>query len=783
MASVPESFNPHISGQFSRAGLDDAAPGAEFTKITEGFAAVLFPPAKVHTARAPCPAKEKASKDASPTLLHDNTAAEETTSTAAAPAAAAKTGDATSFFINNEFGGNEDDQAVFYNPAQVVNRDLTICVMETFSRDRKAEPLRKGGVGDRGITIVEALSASGLRSVRYWKEITGLRYIIANDLDPDAVECMRRNLTFNGVPVGAPTLTGNTPAAEWRGVVPNEDDAVVLMQRLGLDPSAELRTAGIRVVPPRNAALGDRATLLTAGTEGEEGEKKEESAAAAGVPTLVPLLQRDRMDVVDLDPYGSASPFLDAAMQCSKEGALLCVTSTDSAILCGTYPETAHAKYNSVTIRHAACHEMAVRTLLAALERTANKHKKYIVPLLSLHIDFYVRVFVRVYTQQAEVKLAACKLAHYFKCTRCPNFSLVPLGRVKVHGKKNGGEEGGAGGEGGEKGQQQQQRGGGKQRKKERRADKREREEAEAAAAASGEAVPAPTSVAAEAEEEKAVPRRLTSDDTVPAEARDAAHPPTFCDFTRQPPNTFPPNHDRSVPFAVNPSTIRNVSYECCVCHGAVAIAGPIYAAPTHDRAFLAKLDAVIAERHAEGRLTATNRIRGLVAAAAEELPNAPMYAEVPEIASLVRTPTPPLPEFVAAVCRLGYAASQVHCNHAGLKTDAPVDVLVGLMLDYKNRAAQQQQQQAQLQIEEGSSAAATTADSTTTKSAAASSGDEGGRKVFVPAITGDFSYSKEFDFRRQNSTHGGAGVVKFVQNAPGWGPKARHRGVARAEE
>lgn len=30
--------------------------------------------------------------------------------------------------------------------------------------------------------------------------------------------------------------------------------------------------------------------------------------------------ERQRVDVVDLDPYGTAAPFLDAAVQCLNDG-------------------------------------------------------------------------------------------------------------------------------------------------------------------------------------------------------------------------------------------------------------------------------------------------------------------------------------------------------------------------------------------------------------------------------------------------------------------------------
>jgi tRNA (guanine26-N2/guanine27-N2)-dimethyltransferase len=43
-------------------------------------------------------------------------------------------------------------------------------------------------------------------------------------------------------------------------------------------------------------------------------------------------------DVVDLDPYGSAIPFLDSAIQSMADGGLLCVTFTDMAVLCAQKP-------------------------------------------------------------------------------------------------------------------------------------------------------------------------------------------------------------------------------------------------------------------------------------------------------------------------------------------------------------------------------------------------------------------------------------------------------------
>lgn len=50
-----------------------------------------------------------------------------------------------------------------------------------------------------GIKILEALSATGLRSIRYAREIPGVKEITANDLSEDAVETIKKNIEHNGV--------------------------------------------------------------------------------------------------------------------------------------------------------------------------------------------------------------------------------------------------------------------------------------------------------------------------------------------------------------------------------------------------------------------------------------------------------------------------------------------------------------------------------------------------------------------------------------------------------
>ncbi|EJW87069.1 hypothetical protein WUBG_02018 [Wuchereria bancrofti] len=125
----------------------------------------------------------------------------------------------SSFIIEGSAKLDSSSPAVaFYNPAQQFNRDLTILVLQQFVEDRKkeleekkcneqngdvepqAKRSRKLGVRDDSeIRILDALSASGLRAIRFAKEVPYVAKIIANDFSEQAVSSMNKNIEMNGV--------------------------------------------------------------------------------------------------------------------------------------------------------------------------------------------------------------------------------------------------------------------------------------------------------------------------------------------------------------------------------------------------------------------------------------------------------------------------------------------------------------------------------------------------------------------------------------------------------
>jgi tRNA (guanine26-N2/guanine27-N2)-dimethyltransferase len=259
---------------------------------------------------------------------------------------------------------------VFYNPVQQFNRDLSTLSIRAWSKlygDALISKKRKLDANEPEIkpyiSILEALSASGLRAIRYAKEIPNVEKVIANDFSEDAVKSILRNIEHNEI--------GNI-------VQPNRGDANAFMHQ-------------------------SRA-------EGKQ------------------------FNVIDLDPYGTASPFIDAAIQSVGDDGMLLITCTDLAVLAGGgYPEKCFALYGgSAMINHDSSHEAALRLVLGMIANTAAKYRKSIEPLLCLSIDFYVRLFIKVKTSPIEVKEVASKTGLVYMCSGCGATETQPLGKVTV---------------------------------------------------------------------------------------------------------------------------------------------------------------------------------------------------------------------------------------------------------------------------------------------------------------------------------------------------------------
>jgi tRNA (guanine26-N2/guanine27-N2)-dimethyltransferase len=128
---------------------------------------------------------------------------------------------------------------------------------------------------------------------------------------------------------------------------------------------------------------------------------------------------KKRFDIIDIDPFGTPVPHLDAAVQALRNNGFLATTATDMAPLCGVHAKACLRKYGGRPLRTEYCHELAVRLLAGSVAITAAKHDIGTHVLFSHCSDHYIRVYTQIGygCQKADDSLKAMGyVLHCFNC-------------------------------------------------------------------------------------------------------------------------------------------------------------------------------------------------------------------------------------------------------------------------------------------------------------------------------------------------------------------------------
>jgi tRNA (guanine26-N2/guanine27-N2)-dimethyltransferase len=134
------------------------------------------------------------------------------------------------------------------------------------------------------------------------------------------------------------------------------------------------------------------------------------------------LLLERRYHSIDIDPFGSPVYFFNAAMRSVYNKGIIACTATDTAALCGVFPQVCFRRYAAWPLHGPSMHEVGLRILLGCLCREAAKHDRGIEPLLCYATDHYLRVYVQI---QNGKTAANTSMAQY----RCIPVENVPLSK------------------------------------------------------------------------------------------------------------------------------------------------------------------------------------------------------------------------------------------------------------------------------------------------------------------------------------------------------------------
>jgi tRNA (guanine26-N2/guanine27-N2)-dimethyltransferase len=138
----------------------------------------------------------------------------------------------------------------------------------------------------------------------------------------------------------------------------------------------------------------------------------------------------EKFDFVDVDPFGTPVPFLQAALRSTKDGGIASITATDTAVLCGVHREVALRRYGGLPLNNHFHHETGIRLLLNAIGREAASLDLGVSPVAAHSTRHYIRVFVRVEAGPSKAEATRKQEGYVVWCPMCGNVSAEQAARA-----------------------------------------------------------------------------------------------------------------------------------------------------------------------------------------------------------------------------------------------------------------------------------------------------------------------------------------------------------------
>jgi len=235
---------------------------------------------------------------------------------------------------------------VFYNKKMILNRDISSIALKAFYELYKQD-----------LIIIDSMAASGISAIRFLKECKGIKKIYINDINPIAVDLIRKNLEFNNI-----------------------DESL------------------IKVLVSRK----DANYLFSEITQ---------------MNSTAPDQERKIPNVISIDPFGTPNQYLNSAFNCiQKLNGLMCITATDTAVLHGVRPNACIQKYMSKSLHVEYNKEIGARILIYFASRIANINKIGVVPLLTFSSGHFIRVFLLTYKNKIRMAKNFKKYGYIIHC-------------------------------------------------------------------------------------------------------------------------------------------------------------------------------------------------------------------------------------------------------------------------------------------------------------------------------------------------------------------------------
>ena len=204
-------------------------------------------------------------------------------------------------------------EPAFFNPKASLNRDFSIIAYSSFWKNFQYPKI-----------FLDGLSGIGARSLRVANEIDGVDKVIANDVNPKALDLAKESSEINSL---------------------------------------------------KNFEISENETCRFFSLHSKK---------------------NNRGSIVDIDPFGSPSKYIDCGVRATMHGGLLSVTATDLQVLHGLFNNAAKRRYYGVPIKTKFSNEIAIRLIIGCIYLISSRLDITIQPKFVNNDMHYYRVYLKI---------------------------------------------------------------------------------------------------------------------------------------------------------------------------------------------------------------------------------------------------------------------------------------------------------------------------------------------------------------------------------------------------
>lgn len=133
--------------------------------------------------------------------------------------------------------------------------------------------------------------------------------------------------------------------------------------------------------------------------------------------------KNQRGSIVDIDPFGSPTKYIDCGIRATMHGGILSCTATDLQVLHGLFVNACKRKYHGIPVKTEYGNEIAIRLILGCISIVAARLDVQIEPVFVDYKMHYYRTYVKILNKPDTSE----KIGYILHCKKCGNRSLSKI--------------------------------------------------------------------------------------------------------------------------------------------------------------------------------------------------------------------------------------------------------------------------------------------------------------------------------------------------------------------